>query len=236
MFSLITLRPWHNRAPLYTGGLTVAIRLGLLVSLILAATACFADTSYTIRNLGNDNLGDIVGSSGLTSDGTVILKAFFCSDPIVTACYDIFNPITNTIGHTNIAPTTSFDNGAPCAPPPNPFGRAIQAVCNGDIQVVYAIDPGLYGLVPYIDIAGSIVPVPITGAPVAVDLNSEGYIAWDDGSLDELFEAVPNVPISQTPEPSTLLLVATGIISSIVMGRRRMVRSGSLSPPPHSSS
>lgn len=199
----------------------MVIRLAVVVSLVLAATTCFADTSYSFYAIGNDNLGTILPFGGLASDGTVTLRAFFCSDPTVVACYDIFDPLTNTITMTNTAPTTAFDNGAPCAPPPNPFGGAIQAVCNGGIQVVYAVDPGLYGLVPYVDIVGSIVPVSLIGGPVVVVLNSQGYIAWDGGQTDELYEAVPNVPVSQTPEPSSLLLVVTGLLAAIVNSKLR---------------
>jgi hypothetical protein len=53
-------------------------------------------------------------------------------------------------------------------------------------------------------------------------MNSLGDIVFDDGFIDEAYYAV-DLNTAPTPEPSTLLLLATGILGAGFIVRRRRI-------------
>jgi hypothetical protein len=113
-------------------------------------------------------------------------------------------------------PNISFDNGNPC----NPIGllQGTSAVCNGKVEVIYGFSD--HYLID-VHLNGEVIPLGGSAAFGEVVVNSAGYVAWDNGSLDEIFEAVPDIPISQTPEPSSLILFATGLLGAFGLSHSR---------------
>ena len=100
--------------PVLTKKRKTAIRALLVMCLILTASSCLANTSYTIFDLGTFNGHGVNSPGGLGTDGKVAI--WFASCPIGDSfpCWNIFNPATDTTTFTASAPAFAFDNGIPC--------------------------------------------------------------------------------------------------------------------------
>ncbi len=159
---------------------------------------------------GIDNFGDVLYRSP-------------CSDTTFN-CHSVFQPFGPGYTTTDLTSFLPGGGGPPC--PPNP-PLASFGLCNNGYQA-YWISPamggqsaGVYGgpinnvqRFPSIDVAN----------PAFFFLNSFGDIAWTDGEV-ELNLLAYDITAHQTPEPSTLALLTTGLVLLAAIARRRLTSS-----------
>ncbi|HUZ96673.1 MAG TPA: PEP-CTERM sorting domain-containing protein [Edaphobacter sp.] len=179
--------------------------IAIVVVLLILCSTAHADT-YKIYDLGDDNGQDIVG---IDASGTVV--AFNNSLHIYFA---------ETAGGAGYASTTdpglTYDNGTPCSPVLS-AGMSVlgRASCNNGYEVFggnYLGDNiGLYTGPDPADYLHS-------GSVDVLVLNSSGDFAWSDGRDEENYLAIDLS--SQVPEPSSILLLGTGLLAAAGMRRR----------------
>jgi hypothetical protein len=191
-------------------------KLPLLAAILLLAAKPFlvpalvhADT-YKILDLGDDNGFNLID---IDTSGAVIIFDEFSSDYLT-----INNGLL--VNTTSTLPSLIYDNGAPCSEPSGfAAASASKTICNngrigfgsrfntnGDEDGVYT---GPLSSLTLVD--------PFRTDDLAV-LNSSGDFAWSDGIVEENFEAIDLT----TPEPGSLLLVATGCLSQFCFLRRKL--------------
>jgi hypothetical protein len=189
--------------------------------------------SYTIVDLGNanghgiygiDTAGDVVvwGTSGCGASGSY--------------CYVTYSNGV-AINDGLVAPTLAYDNGTACSAPAG--FNASKTACNGEWVGLGSFynpngDPnGVYFG------SGSDLDFIHSGSADQIFLNSMGDFAWTDGRDEEIYEliqitgpvlndsdisgraaSVEDFDPVTTPEPKSLLLVATGLIWIAVMLKR----------------
>ena len=186
--------------------------------------------SYTIVDLGNANGHGIYG---IDTTGDVVVWGTSGCGISGSYCYVTYsNGVATNDG--SVAPTLVYDNGTSCGSAPAGF-NASKTTCNGEWMGLGSFynpngDPnGVYFG------SGSSLDFIHSGSADQVFLNSLGDFAWTDGRDDEMYELVQTSgpvlnesdaavqedfdPVT-TPEPRSLLLVATGLIWVAVMLRR----------------
>jgi hypothetical protein len=192
-----------------------------LAALVLAAlqfaipTHARADT-YDLVGLGIDNTQFV----GMDDSGHVVLYASFfsCGNP-ATGCYETFNGTSFT--DTSTAPAYTYDDGTPCSPTVPSGGSVLHGVCNNgrDAFTGYLtasqVQAGVY--------AGSSPPtLLISGGYGPIFMNSIGNIVFDEEVSDEWYEAI-DLTTAATPEPGTIVLLATSILALLAFARRRPI-------------
>lgn len=186
--------------------------------------------SYSIVDLGNANGHGIYG---IDTAGDVVVWGTTGCGPAAFYCYTTYADGVAT-NDGSIVPTLAYDNGTSCGSTPGGF-FVLKETCNGEWTGLGAIynpngDPnGVYFG------SGSDLDFIHSGSADQVFLNSVGDFAWTDGRDDEMYELIQNAgplpssvepfvindPVpATTPEPRTLLLVATGLIWVAIMLRR----------------
>jgi hypothetical protein len=187
-----------------------------------------ADT-YEILNLGVANANSIFGMD--TAGDVVVFGGSGCGQ-YALSCYTTY---TNglAVADSTTAPDMVFDDGTPCS---SPAGfNASKSVCNN----------GLMGLGGYFNPNGdkngvylgsaSDLQLLQGGTADQVFLNSAGDFAWTDGLDEEIFEAVDmsapddtlaSIPSETvvTPEPGSVVLLATGLVFFTAALRRKVLR------------
>ncbi len=177
----------------------------------------FADT-YQIFALEPTNHGTVYG---IDDAGTTVIAEYTCSSSPPSPCYHVF--VDGVLSYQTLTPPAlDYDNGTSCATPAG-FTALAKTVCNNGLVVFAARfnsngDPdGLYAG-PYSD------PQFVGFGPIPnaafLDLNSAGDFAFIDGSVEEIYVAV-DLTTRQTPEPTSFVLLGTGILCLAGGARRR---------------
>ena len=185
-------------------------RFPLIVSILAASlfsisASAFAD-SYQIFDMGGsgpifgiDTLGDIVIFSPINS-----------CDVNDNPCYFRFRE-GQIISFSTVAPQLNYDNGTPCVPNVPGNVNVSAGVCNNGREAFGATFPSVSGVFTGPDPVGDFIA---GGSVKAIVLNARGDIAWTNQEGDSL-EALDLD--TQVPEPNTLSLLATGLLSVGVM-------------------
>jgi len=190
-----------------------ACLVALISVLFLSPTRSFAD-SYQLVGLGIDN----TQFYGMTDSGAVVLYSYTsCGNP-TTGCYETFN--SAGAGNTDTAPADAWDDGTSCSPTLPQGTSEFAAVCNLGRVAFYGFETGNSGIEGLY--LGTNSPELIASGEFAgpLHMNAVGDIVFDDGFNDEWVEAV-DLTTFATPEPGSLALLATGILSLAVLRYRR---------------
>jgi hypothetical protein len=217
---------------LLTQWLSSAIAVVVAVSLCSPQPA-FAD-GYTVYNLGNDNGR---GLYGIDTAGDVVVWGTSGCGVSASYCYVTYvNGVATSDSST--APVLDYDDGTACGSTPAGFNAA-KSVCNdGWIGLGSLYNPngdpnGIY-------LGSDSDPQFLQGGSVdQAFLNALGDFAWTDGQSEAIYVAIAAAPPLfesrsaffqedfdpvTTPEPASLLLVASGLFFFLAAIRRKANR------------
>jgi hypothetical protein len=223
----------NQGAPMRLSQLPFCIAIAALFCVpFCAPIASHADT-YQIVGLGIDN----VQFYGMDDSGHVVFSTgnSYCGGQY-SVCYG-----SDANGWSGVAPAFSWDNGIGCSPTLPPGTSDLAAVCNNGKAAFYGYEPGNF---PTEGLYSGPDPMQlVTGGffTLSLHMNGNGDIVFDDGRLDEWFEAInlstslstvpttlslasASVPAPETtPEPTSILLFSTGgiALAGIVLRRSR---------------
>jgi hypothetical protein len=184
--------------------------VAIAVVVLTVPASAFADT-YQIYDLGD---GNGFGIYGIDDSGTVVI-----SNNHGGPTYDTW--VNGSLVNTSpTVPTLVFDNGTPCSPS---LAAGMTVVghtsCNNGFEVFggeyLGGSRGIYTGPDPTDFLQN-------GTVDALVLNAYGDFAWTDGFHEENFEAI-DLSTVPTPEPSSLILLGTGVLAAAGTMRRRLI-------------
>ncbi len=177
--------------------------------------------SYSIFNLGGDNVTLV----GLDASGNALLKQFgsCAGNGNSNGCYEEFTDGA-MVYRSDVAPTGFVaDNGTACAAPAG-LEQVGRSVCDNSFQVTGAYlgaMPGVWETYPGSASPGDFV---YEGSADVLFVNGAGDFVVADGLQDSVLQVMA---VAQTPEPSTMTLLATGAFGLCGLVKRRNGRRGS---------
>jgi hypothetical protein len=159
------------------------------------------------------------GFQGIDSSGNVYLDNF--NTGVYSTLFD-----GNLIGTSNVVPNFISDRGGSCTTAvPGVTQYLDDEICNGS-RVAYIVFPnGNSGAGALYMYSGTGAPQLAAAAPFGdiLAMNGLGDIIFDNGFIDFAYEAVDLTKSPPpTPEPSTLLLLTTGILALGLTARHRL--------------
>jgi hypothetical protein len=201
---------------------TTLIALVLVIGFAFNMQA-FADTYQFFEGIANTNEGSIYG---IDNAGTMVIYLFNSSkcDPYIpNPCYGVY--VDGLFSYTTAAPPAlNYDGGTLCATPAG-FEDLATTVCNNG-RVVFGArfnpngDPnGLYAG-PYSD--PQLIDFPSIPNTPSLYLNSAGDFAFADGTHEILVFAL-DLTTRPTPEPTSFVLLGTGVLGLIGVARRKFL-------------
>ena len=201
----------------------VALVLCLVVGCVLTPSA-HAD-SYSIFNLGGDN----VTLLGIDASGDALLEqSAGCGTGGYFGCYEEFTDGAMTYS-SDVAPTGFIaENGTACSAPAG-LQQVGRSVCDNGFQVTGAYlgaMPGVWETYPGSASPGDFV---YEGSADVLFVNGAGDFVVADGLQDAVLQVTAVQVTAQTPEPSTMTLLATGALGLCGLVRRKNGRRGSAS-------
>ncbi len=198
----------------------LCLRLAILAlaTVQFAAPARSLADTFHIFNLTTDNRFFY----GMNASGLVVFDYAASPGCAPSACYYTFlNGISTGVSTT--APIFTADNGTPCTPSVPAGGSVLHGVCNNGRDAFSGklssgqVFPNLYFGSAFQDLF-------TTGSPGLVFMNSRGDIVFDDELGGNWYEAI-DLTTAATPEPSSILLLVTGILALAALARRQPILS-----------
>jgi hypothetical protein len=154
---------------------------------------------------------------GLATDGTVVLQdqhGFY--ETVVFGHVTALEPTP---------PSLIYDNGTPCTPTDLPPGMTLfgEGICNNGREVFLAgtNTTGLTGLYRGPDAVNDLIAPFQLRSPLATNSSGDIVFFYGQDSIREAYDVTGHIP-----EPSTLVLLATGVLGAAGALRRRFVAGG----------
>jgi hypothetical protein len=200
----------------YCLGVAILCLIGVQFS---APNASYADT-YSLVNLHSDQNYFF---TGMDDSGLVVLNTPSGGAPCgFSTCYLSFlNGVA--AGTSTTAPTFTADNGTPCAPAVPSGATLYHGVCNnGRSAFEGVLSAGQIFSAAYVD-ASSPTFLSLSLSSLAygpIYMNSRGDIVFDNIFTENWVEAI-NQSALATPEPTSLLLLSTGLMGGCAFIYRR---------------
>lgn len=201
------------RLPRLLCALTLAV-----LAFVASSSRAHADT-YQVFNLASDNGGYLF--AGMSDTGLVVIKLANTPGCGGTDCYFSFLDGASTGPASGTAPFFTADDGSPCSPSTPAGFILIGGICNNGRYAYKGFassaisHPSLYD-----DLDNAIGD----GSGSFLFMNSLGDIVWNDPTREFWVEAV-DLTSRTTPEPSSLLLLATGSLGIAGFAMRRRLAS-----------